>query len=133
MGDRAEQGRRRVGFRPPLTSVLPLAVIMVLWALLFPSEGTGMVAVFGVVAFALVRLRQLMVLAEDHLEVTVLRTRRIPWSEVQGFERGSTLRGGTQVQTTSGVVHSISPCSWWGGPADEADIETLRREALARR
>ena len=133
MGDRAEQGRRRVGFRPPLTSVLPLAGILVVWALLFPSEDTWTFVVLFVVAFGLLRLRQLMVLAEDHLEVTVLRTRRIPWSEVQGFEPGSRFRGGTQVQTTSGVVWSVSPCSWWGGPANEADIETLRREARARR
>ncbi len=133
MGGGAEQGHRRVGFRPPLTSVLPLAGILVVWALLFPSEDTWTFVVLFVVAFGLLRLRQLMVLAEDHLEVTVLRTRRIPWSEVQGFEPGSRFRGGTQVRTTSGVVWSVSPCSWWGGPANEADIETLRREARARR
>ena len=113
--------------------MLPLAGILVVWALLFPSEDTWTFVVLFVVAFGLLRLRQLMVLAEDHLEVTVLRTRRIPWSEVQGFEPGSRFRGGTQVQTTSGVVWSVSPCSWWGGPANEADIETLRREARARR
>lgn len=133
MGGRAEQGRQQVGFRPPLTSVLPLAGLMVVWAALFPTEGKWTFVVLFVVLFALLRLRQLMVLAEDHLEVTVFRTRRIPWSEVQGFEPGSTIRGGTQVQTTSGVVHSISPCSWWGGPANEADIEILRREARIRR
>jgi len=82
--------------------------------------------------FAALRLRQLLVLADDHLEVTVFRTRRIPWAQVQGFEPGSTFRGGTQIQTSSGVVHSISPCSWWGGPAQAADIEALRREARAR-
>jgi hypothetical protein len=130
---RAEQGRRQVGFRPPLTSVLPLAGILVVWALLFPSEDTWLIVVLLIVVFAVLRLRQLMVLAEDHLEVTVIRTRRIPWSEVREFEPGSTWRGGTQIQTTSGVVHSVSPCSWWGGPAAEADIETLRREARVRR
>lgn len=133
MGDRTEKGRGRVGFRPPLTSVLPLTGILLVWAALFPSEGKWSFALVFVALFAVLRLRQLLVLAEDHLEVTVFRTRRIPWSEVQGFEPGSTFRGGTQVQTTSGVVHSISPCSWWGGPADEADIETLKREARARR
>lgn len=133
MGDRTEQGRSRVGFRPPLTSVLPLAGILTVWAVLFPSERTWALVVLFVVLFGLLRLRQLMVLAEDHLEVTVFRTRRIPWSEVQGFEPASTIPGGTQVRTSSGVVHSIAPCSWWGGPADEADIEVLRREARIRR
>jgi len=132
VGDRAVQGRGRVGFRPPLTSVLPLSGILVVWALLFPSDGIWTVVVLFTVMFAALRLRQLLVLADDHLEVTVFRTRRIPWAQVQGFEPGSTFRGGTQIQTSSGVVHSISPCSWWGGPAQAADIEALRREARAR-
>ena len=54
------------------------------------------------------------------------------WAQVQGFEAGSTFRGGTRIETSSGVVHSIAPCSWWGGPAEAADLEALRREAHAR-
>ena len=132
MEDGAVQGRGRVGFRPPLTSVLPVAGVLVLMAIVLPSEGSVAFVIMFTFFFAILRLRQLLVLEEDRLEVTVLRTRRIPWADVQGFEAGSTLRGGTQIQTSSGVVHSIAPCSWWGGPAAAADIEALRREARAR-
>jgi len=132
MGDGAGKGRGPVGFRPPLTSVLPLTGILALWAIIFPSEGNWAFVMVFVALFAALRLRQLLVLADGHLEVTVIRTRRIPWAEVQGFEPGSTFLGGTRIQTTSGVVHSISPCTWWGGPARESDIEVLRREARAR-
>ena len=132
MEDRAIQGRGRVGFRPPLTSVLTVAVMLVLLAIIFPSEGIWTFVVVFTVGFGVIRMRQLLVLTDDHLEVTVFRTRRIPWAQVEGFEPGPTFRGGTQIQTTSGVVYSIAPCSWWGGPAEAADIEALRREARAR-
>lgn len=132
MEDRATQGRGRVGFRPPLTSVLPAVALMTVWALIIPSEDTWVVVLVFTVLYAVARLRQLLVLTDEHLEVTVLRTRRIPWAQVQGFEAGSMFWGGTQILTSSGVVHSFTPCSWWGGPADEADLEALRREARAR-
>lgn len=133
MEGRADQGRARVGFRPRLTSVLPLAGVLVLLGLIFPTEGSWAFAIVFVFAYTILRLRQLMVLTDDHLEITVIRTRRIPWAQIEGFEPGSRFRGGTEVQTTSGVVWSVSPCSWWGGPADAGDIEVLRREARARR
>ena len=132
MEDQVARGRGRVGFRPPLTSVLPVAAILSLWALVFPSEGKWVFVVVFTLLFGVIRLRQLLVLTEEHLEVTVLRTRRIPWAQVQGFEAGSTLRGGTRIETSSGAVYSIAPCSWWGGPAEAADLDALRREALAR-
>lgn len=132
MGDRAAQDRQ-VGFRPPATSVLPLVGLMVLGAIVFPFEGVWPFVVVFVTLYAANRMRQLMVLKDDHLEVTVFRTRRIPWAEVQGFEPGSAWRGGTEVLTTSGVVYATAPSSWWGGPADVADLEVLRREARARR
>jgi hypothetical protein len=130
--DRVARGRGRVGFRPPLTSVLPVAAILSLWALVFPSEDKWFFVMFFTIVFGIIRLRQLLVLTDEHLEVTVFRTRRIPWAQVRAFEAGSTFRGGTQIETSSGVVHSISPCSWWGGPAEAAALEALRREAQAR-
>lgn len=133
MSDRVARGRRRVGFRAPLTSVLPLAGIAAIVALVLRSERAWAFVALVVVLLGVLRLRQLLVLTDDHLEVTVIRTRRIPWSEVRGFEPGSTWWGGTRIQTSSGVVHSVAPCSWWGGPAAEADLETLRREARVRR
>ena len=132
MGERVVPGRARVGFRAPLTSVLPLAGIAVIVGLILRSERAWAFVALVVVLLGVLRLRQLLVLTDDHLEVTVIRTRRIPWSEVRGFEPGSWWRGGTRIQTSSGVVHSVSPCSWWGGPAAVADIETLRREARVR-
>ena len=39
--------QERVGFRPPLTTILPVAVVLVLLGLIFPSDGTwGFVVVF---------------------------------------------------------------------------------------
>lgn len=126
------QARGQVGFRPPLTSVLPVAGVLVALQLALRSNGGWAFVVLFVALFTILRIRQLLVLQDDHIEVTVLRTRRIPWSQVQGFEAGTSLLGGTQIQTSSGVVHSIAPCSWWGGPAEEGDLETLRRELRAR-
>jgi hypothetical protein len=116
-----------------MTSVLPLAGVLVLLGLVFPTEGSWAFAIVFVFVYSMIRLRQLMVLTDDHLEITVIRTRRIPWAQIEGFEPGSRFRGGTQVLTTSGAVWSVSPCSWWGGPADADDIEVLRREARVRR
>ena len=132
MEGRAAGGRQAVGFRPPLTSALPMIGVLIVLGLVFPSDATGLFVLVLVFGFAALRLRQLLILRDEHLEVTVLRTRRIPWADIQGFEPGTTLRGGTRIQTTTGVVHSIAPCSWWGGPANEADLEVLRREARAR-
>jgi len=123
---------RPVGFRPPLTTVLPVVAVVTPVALLLGTEGSGAFAMLFVALFAVLRMRQLVILGEDHLQVTVLRTHRIPWTEVEDFQPASGLRGGTRIQTANGVVHAVAPCSWWGGPADEADIETLRRVRAAR-
>ncbi len=123
---------KRIGFRPPLTSVLPVAGMLTLLSIILPSDLSGLSAIVILVIFGGLRIRQLLVLGEDYLEVTVLRTRRIPWSQVEGFEAGTLMRGGTRILTSTGVVNSISPCAWWGGPADDRDIETLRRIRAAR-
>ena len=124
--------QERVGFRPPLTTILPVAVVLVLLGLIFPSDGTwGFVVVFLTV-FGVLRMRQLTVLTDEHVEVTVVRTRRIPWADIEGFEAGSGMRGGTIVHTSGGDVHAISPCSWWGGPASPSDLETLARMLASR-
>ena len=124
--------QERVGFRPPLTTILPVAVVLVLLGLIFPSDGIwGFVIVFLTV-FGVLRMRQLTVLTDEHVEVTVVRTRRIPWADIEGFEAGSGMRGGTIVHTSGGDVHAISPCSWWGGPASQSDLETLERMLASR-
>ncbi len=121
-----------VGYRPPLSSVLPVVGVLALLALIVPSESGVIIALGIATAFAILRLRQLMVLHEDHISVTVLRTRRIPWTDIEGFGAGSSMRGGTVIQTTDGEVHSVAPCSWWGGPANPADLETLQRIHASR-
>lgn len=126
------ESSRPVGFRPPLTSVLPVAVVLLGVGVLLQSEGSVALAMFLVAILAALRLRQLLVLHDDHIEVTVLRRRRIPWTEVEGFDPATGMRGGTRIQTADGIVHAVAPCSWWGGPAKEADIETLRRMRAAR-
>lgn len=124
-----------VGFRPPLTSVVPVAAVLSLFAAVMPFDGAWLFVITVVLVLLALRVRQLTVLEEDHLAVTVVRTRRIPWVDIQGFEPGSTLRGGAVVRTTAGDVRAVAPCSWWGGPADPADLATLRRtrDARARR
>ena len=117
----------RVGFRPPLASVLPVAAVLSLFAAVIPFDGAWLFVIMFVLVLMALRMRQLTVLEEDHLAVTVVRTRRIPWVDIQGFEPGSRLRGGTVVRTTDGDVRAVAPCSWWGGPADPADLATLRR------
>ena len=102
MKDRAVQGRGRVGFRPPLTSVLPVAVVLSLLALVFPSEGKWVFVVVFTILFGVIRLRQLLVLTDDHLEVTVFRTRRIPWAQVQGFEAGQPSAAGRRSRPRQG-------------------------------
>lgn len=124
-----EQGR--VGFRPPLTSVLPVAGVLILLGLVFPFDGMWVFVVVFITFFGALRTRQLMILGDDCIEVTVMRTRRIPWSQIEGFESGSAMRGGTVIRTTEGDINSIAPCSWWGGPADARDLETLRRMRAA--
>ena len=84
----------------------------------------------GTTPFGTVRLRQITVLHEDHLEVTVFRTRRLPWSEIHGFEGGSAMRGGTLIETTDGPVHSSRPGAGRGVPP--ADLQTLRRQVALR-
>ena len=67
------------------------------------------------------------------VEVTLIRARRIPWSEVRGFERGSGLRGGLRVLTPTGKVWSPAPSSWWGGPAPAELIAELESARPTRR
>lgn len=122
-----------VGYRPPLTSLLPAAGVLVLMALVSSAEGGWALAIVVVTLLAILRMRQLLIVAQDNISVTVFRTRHIPWSVVQGFEAGSTVRGGTVIRTTEGEVHSVAPCSWWGGPATAADIETLENILAAKR
>ena len=128
---RSDADGARVGFRPPLSSALPVAGVLVLFGLVFPFGGTWVFVIGFTFVYAVLRLRQLMVLTEEQIEVTVVRTRRIPWSSIEEFRPGATVQGGTVIRTADGQVHSVSPCSWWGGPADAADIETLNR-ILAR-
>ena len=131
MEDGAVQGRGRVGFRPPLTSVLPVAGVLVLMAIVLPSEGSVAFVIMFTFFFAILRLRQLLVLEEDRLEVTVLRTRRIPWADVQGFELVDASRGDPDPDVLGRRALDRS-LLLVGGPAAAADIEALRREARAR-
>lgn len=122
----------QVGFRPALSSVLPSAAFLVVLGLVFSADGVWAFVLVAITVALVIRMRQLLVLGDDHVQVTVLRTRRIPWSQIEGFEAGSTLRGGTVIHTSEGEVWSVSPCSWWGGPANPQDLETLERLLRSR-
>lgn len=123
----------RVGYRPPLSSIAPLVVIAVGLALLVPGQSRLLLVVLVPFVLAMLRLRQLLVLTDERLEVTVVRTRRIAWDQVEGFQPAPAWRGGTLIRTASGTVHSVAPCSWWGGPAAAEDLETLERLRLSHR
>ena len=124
--------QERVGFRPPLTTVLPAGAVLVLLGVIFPFDSTWLFVIVFVTVLGVLRMRQLTVLTDEYVEVTVLRTRRIPWADIEGFEAGSGFRGGTIVRASDGDIHAIAPCSWWGGPANQSDLETLQRLLAAR-
>ena len=116
--------------RVPLTAVLVplvvLAVILVMSGGAYPAwMGWIFVAVFPL--SGVWRRRQHLLLDADGVEVTVLRTRRFTWAEVDVFEPGSALVGGTAIVTSAGRVRSVAPCSWWGGSATASDIAVLER------
>jgi hypothetical protein len=115
-----------------LTSVLPVAAVLIVLGLVFRVDQIWAFVIVGITLTLVLRIRQLLVLGDEHVEVTVLRTRRIPWSQIEGFEAGSSIRGGTVIRTSEGDVWSVSPCSWWGGPADQQDLDTLQRMLTSR-
>lgn len=117
-----------VRFRPSPSVVLPVLGVLVLMALLLPAPGRWWFVLGFTVVSGLLRGRQGLVCTEDGVAVTVIGTRHVAWSDIRGFRPGSWLRGGLAVETSSGLVWSTAPCSWWGGPASRADVARL--EAL---
>ncbi len=89
-----------------------------------PAWGAWLFAVLLPIALVL-RVRQRIVVDETGVEVTILKTRRIPWADVQGFGSGTGWMGGTIVWTSSGPVRSIAPCSWWGGRPSDGQLALL--------
>ena len=117
-----------VRFRTSPSVVLLVVGALVLMALLLPSPGRWWFVLGFTVLFGLLRGRQGLVCTEDGVAVTRIGTHHVPWSDIRGFRPGSWLRGGLAVETSSGLVWSAAPCSWWGGPASTADVSRL--EAL---
>ena len=111
-------------YRRPLIGMAPAAFICLIF-LLSPDPTLRWLAFVIVVLSALMYLRQGLVVTAEGVEVTLIRTQRIPWSQVRGFERGSGLRGGMRVLTPSGKVWSPAPSSWWGGPATAEQISEV--------
>ncbi len=118
----------RMTYRRPLIGMAPAAFVCLV--LLFAQDLTLRYLAFWLIAFsALMFWRQGLIVSEAGLEVTLIRTRRIPWSEVRSLERGTRLRGGLRVETSIGTIWSPAPASWWGGPASAeqiAEIESAR-------
>jgi hypothetical protein len=112
--------------------MLPPIGILLLLGLIFPFNGVWAGVVLAIAILATLRLRQLTVLGDEHVEVTVIRTHRIPWREIEGFDPGTSVRGGMVIRTADGEVQAVAPCSWWGGPASADDLETLERVRAAR-
>ena len=125
-------------FRPPWTAWVWTAAILVVIALVFINVSwvdSGFMWTYVIVfltVLGLGRWRQGLACHPDHLAVTVLRTRRIPWQQIQGIRPGSNWRGGIRIQISTGQVWSPAPASWWGGPASEEDVARLRGIAAAR-
>ena len=113
---------------PPLTHALQLFPgLLIICLAVFgdsPMWGAWLFVVLLPIALVL-RLRQRLVVDDTGVTVTILRTRRIPWADVQGFSRGSGWMGGTNVLTAAGSVRSVAPCSWWGGRPSADQIALL--------
>jgi hypothetical protein len=77
--------------------------------------------------YGLLTARSKLACTPAGVEVTVMATRRIAWSDIRGFEAGSWWRGGTRVLTETGTIWSAAPASWWGGPASSSNIAALEK------
>lgn len=114
----------RIVYRRPLGVLALLALILITLTLVMPGADWTFVVLF-LLFFGLIASRQRLVCTPEGVEVTFLRTQRIPWAQVRGFQAASNWRGGAYVLTTSGRVWSAAPGSWWGGPASDADLAAL--------
>lgn len=124
---------RPLVYRRQLWVLVPLAVVLAAITLLQPWPGGWMCVVVFCLSFGLISARQRLSCTSEGVQVTVLRTRQVPWGEILGFEAGSTWRGGTRILTTSGVVWAPTPSSWWGGPALAHDLAALERARTTSR
>jgi hypothetical protein len=82
--------------------------------ILAPAASLALIVIGGLALFLLRRAAQVSI--ESSREGITVRnvtsTRRIPWSEVVGFERDERRRGVTQfvVRTTDGSTHPMTAC-----------------------
>lgn len=122
-------------FRPPVGTVLPVVAAFTLIALFFWLSGwgfAGWVFPVGYIAgFVLLRSRQGLTVTTAGVACTRVGTRFLPWQEIRGFRPASHWRGGIWIDTSTGPVPCLTPCSWWGGPPDAAALRHL--EALQPR
>lgn len=114
-------------YRRQLWVLVPMVVVLAAITLIRPSPGSWTYLVVFCLGFGLLSARQRLVCTPEGVLVTVLSTRRVPWSEIRGFEAGSMWRGGTRILTTSGAVWAPASSSWWGGPAPVLEVEALER------
>ena len=110
-------------------ALVPAVLVLISW---FLSDAPG-AAWFPVLMVAIAaagiafRARQRLVLDGEGVAITVVRTRRLPWAQVERFEAAS--GGGIRVVTAARSYRSPAPCSGWGGPATDAqvaDLEAIR-------
>lgn len=121
---------QRITFHRSWALPAAMSAILVLFATLWSSpDGWRFVALFVIVQMA-ITWRQRLVCSPAGLDLIVLRRRHVQWSDILGFQPASSLRGGTQILTTTGELWSPAPSSWWGGPASDADLTALESARL---
>ena len=106
-------------------ALVPATLVVIGW-LLSDAPGAPWFPVLMVAIAAAgigFRARQRLVLDGDGVAITVLRTRRLRWAEVERFE--ATPSGGIRVVTAARSYRSPAPCSGWGGPATDAQVARL--------
>ena len=120
-------------YRRQLWVLVPMTVVLAAGTLVRPRPtGWTYLMIFFLVVGLLIA-RQRLACTPEGVQATLFRTRLVPWSEIRGFEAGSTWRGGTWILTTSGAVWAPAPSSWWGGPASAQDLEVLERALTINR
>jgi hypothetical protein len=112
---------------PTLAAIMPLVMIGLVIAMGSYPPWAAAVLIAAMLATLPLRLRLSMKLDHSGVTVTRLAKRHIAWSDVIAFERSGSLAGGVIVMTRTGRVRSATPCSRWGGRADERTVALLER------
>lgn len=111
--------RRPITYRFPVTAVIVYSLPLLIFFLVtryYPA--LVWIVVFGVLYLPRERLE---LNEREAISRSGRRTQRVPWESVSGIRRA--WPGGIVLTTDSyQSIASPAPCSWWGGPANDAQV-----------